>query len=53
MAQLQRVAVLGRLFEDVSFGADVAVQRHHQAFANGIDRRVGDLREGLLEIIKQ
>ena len=53
MAQLQRVAVLRRLVEDVSFASDVGVERHHQAFANRIDRGIGDLREGLLEIIEQ
>ena len=53
MAQFQRVAILRRLFENVAFAADVGVERHHQAFADRIDRRVGDLREGLLEITEQ
>ena len=53
VAQLQGVRVLGRLIEDVSFAPDVGVERHHQSFADRIDRRIGDLREGLLEIIKQ
>ena len=33
--------------------ADVADQRHHHLFANRIDRRIGDLREELLEIVEQ
>ena len=53
MAQLQRVAVFRRLFEDVSLAPDVAVERHHQVFADRIDRRIGHLREGLLEIVEQ
>ena len=34
MAQLERVAILGRLVEDISFRADIGIQRHHQAFAD-------------------
>ena len=45
--------LLRRLFENVALGADVAGQRHHHLFADRIDRRVGDLREQLLEIIEQ
>ena len=33
--------------------ADVADERHHHLFANGIDGRIGDLREKLLEVIEQ
>ena len=53
MAQLQRMAVLGRLIEDVSFAPDVAVERHDQVFADRIDGRVGHLSESLLEIVEQ
>ncbi len=53
MAELQRVAVLRCLFENVSFAPDVAIERHHEALADRINRRIGDLREGLLEIIEQ
>ncbi len=53
MAQLERVAILGRLVEDISFRADIGIQRHHQAFADRVDGRIGDLREGLLEIAEQ
>ena len=53
MRQLERVAVLRRLVQDVALRADVADERHHQLFANGIDGRIGDLREELLEIVEQ
>ncbi len=53
MAQLQRVAVLRRLFENIALAPDVAIERHHQIFANRIDRGIGHLRKGLLEIIEQ
>ena len=53
MAKLQRMAILRRLFEDVPLGTDVAVQRHHQIFADRIDSRVRHLREHLLEIAEQ
>ena len=33
--------------------ADVADERHHHLFADGIDGRIGDLREELLEVIEQ
>ena len=53
MRQLERVAVLRRLVQNVALRADVADQRHHQLFANGIDGRIGDLREELLEVVEQ
>ncbi len=53
MRQLQRVAVLRRLVQNVALGADVAGQRHHQLFANRIDRRIRHLREQLLEVVEQ
>ena len=53
MRQLERVAVFRRLIEDVALRADVADQRHHQLFANGIDGRIGDLREELLEVVEE
>ena len=53
MRQLQHVAVLGRLFENVALAADVADQRHHHLFANGIDGRIRHLREELLEVVEQ
>ena len=34
-------------------GTDQRHQRHHEFFADRVDRRVGDLREVLLEIVRQ
>ena len=53
MRQLERVAILGRLVQNVALRADVADQRHHHLFANRVNGRIGDLREELLEVIKQ
>ena len=53
MGQLQSVAVLRSLFQDVPLRANVADERHHHLFANRINRRVGYLSEELLEIIEQ
>ena len=53
MRQLERVAVLRRLIQNVALGADVAGERHHQLLADRIDRWVRHLREELLEIVEQ
>ena len=53
MRQLEGVAVLRRLVQNVALGADVAGERHHHLFADGIDGRIGDLREKLLEVMEQ
>ncbi len=53
MRQLERVAVFRRLIQNVALGADVADQRHHQLFADGIDGRIGDLRKELLEVVEE
>mmetsp|Transcript_20954 Transcript_20954/g.80705 ORF Transcript_20954/g.80705 Transcript_20954/m.80705 type:complete len:801 (-) Transcript_20954:283-2685(-) len=37
--------------QQVGLGADEAVQRHHDVFADRVDRRVRDLREQLLEVV--
>jgi hypothetical protein len=47
------VGVLGRLGEQVALGADAGPQRHDDRLARGVDRRVGDLREELLEVAEQ
>ncbi|MNM42837.1 hypothetical protein D3C81_536830 [compost metagenome] len=39
--------------EDVGFLAELGTQRHRAFFAQRIDRRVGDLREGLAEVVVQ
>ena len=53
MRQLQRVAVLRSLVQNVALGADVAGERHHQLFADRIDGRIRHLREQLLEVMEQ
>ncbi len=53
IAQLQRVAVLRRFLQDVPLRSDVARQRHHQVFTDGVDGRIRDLREELLEIVEE
>ena len=42
-----------RLRQNIPFLADVTDERHHHLFANGIDRRIGDLGEKLFEVIKK
>ena len=42
--------LLGR-YEDVAFGTDLRLQRHDDALAQRVDRRIGDLGELLAEII--
>ena len=53
LLHLDAAAGLRRLFHDIRFRADVGHQRHDQLLANRINRRVGDLREELLEILEQ
>ncbi len=47
------VGVLGRLVEQVLLGADAGRHAHHHGLADRVDRRVGDLREELLEVGEQ
>ena len=49
----QHVRVLGRFIQQIPLRADVSNRRHHQLFADRVDRRIGDLREKLLEIVEQ
>ncbi len=53
MRQLESVAVLGRLIENVALSSDVADERHDQLFADGVDGRIGDLSEELLEVVEE
>ena len=53
MRQLQRVAVLRGGREDIALGADVADERHDHLLADGVDGRVGDLREQLFEVVEE
>ena len=51
LGEEEAVALLFGGFEKVAFGADVALQGHDDFFADGVDGRVGDLREGLFEVV--
>jgi hypothetical protein len=53
MRQLQHVTVLGRFRENVALASDIADKRHHNLFANRVNGRIRNLREELLEIVKQ
>jgi hypothetical protein len=52
MGKLEGVAVLGSLLQDVALGSDVADERHHHLFPNGIDRWIGNLSEQLFEVVE-
>ena len=39
--------------EQIGFGADEAVEAHHDRLANRVDRRIGHLGEQLLEVVVQ
>ena len=47
------MGVLGTLGEQVALGAHAGPQRHDDRLAGRVDRRVGDLREELLEVAEQ
>ncbi len=49
----QLVRVLGRLGQQVALAADPDAERHDDRLADRVDRRVGDLREQLLEVAEQ
>ena len=49
----QLVGVVGPLGQQVGLGADARADRHHDRLADRVDRRVGDLREQLLEVGEQ
>ena len=51
--QLQEAGLVRRAFEDVAEIAEPGLQRHHPAFAQGVDRRVGDLAEILPKEVVQ
>ena len=53
MRQLECMTIVWRLFQNVALGTDVADERHHQFFADGIDGRIGHLRKKLLEVVEQ
>ena len=45
------LCVLRRALEQIALGADVALERHDDFFADRVDRRVSHLREQLPEIV--
>ena len=45
--------MLLRGHEDIRLGADLRLQRHHDAFAQAVDGRIGDLGELLAEVVVQ
>ena len=49
--ELDLPAGLGRGLEEVALGTDTGRDLGHQLFADAVERRVGDLREELLEIV--
>ena len=51
--QLEHAPLARRLLEEVALAADAADERHHDLLAERVDRRVGHLREVLLEVAKQ
>ena len=51
MLQAESAHLLRGRFEKVALGADETAQGHDHLFAYRIDRRVGDLREQLLEVV--
>ena len=53
VGQLQHVTILGLFRENVALASDVADERHHDLFANRVNRRIRDLREELFEIIEE
>ena len=53
LAQGHAVAVVLVLVEDVAVVAQERGQTHHQPLPDGVDGRVGDLREKLLEVAAQ
>ncbi len=45
------VGVIGGFLEDITLGTQTGFQRHHDGFAQRVDRRVGDLCELLAEVV--
>ena len=50
---LDLAAGLGPGLQEVRLGADRRAHRRHQLFANRVERRIGDLREQLREVVVQ
>ena len=52
-AELEHLRVIGQLEEQVVFAPDEVREAHHQRLADGIDGRIGDLGEVLLEVVEE
>ncbi len=53
VGHLEPLCLCRPLLEKVPSGAEGGHQRHHRLLANGVDRRVGDLREQLFEVVEE
>ena len=51
--ELDQASVFRRLLQNVPAVADVGHQRHHELLADRVDRRVGHLREELVEAVEE
>ena len=51
VAEDRAVGVFGGFLEDVALGTQAGFQRHDDGFAQRVDRRVGDLRKLLTEVV--
>ena len=49
--QHDSVTLFFRGFQQVAFGADKTLDRHHDFFTDRVDRRIGDLGKQLSEVI--
>ena len=52
-SQLDEPGVLRRFFQNIPLVADVGHEAHHEFLADGVNGRVRNLREALLEVVEQ
>jgi hypothetical protein len=53
LLQLDHARVVGAILQDVAFAPDEGDEAHHHLLADGVDRRVGDLGEELVEVVEE
>ncbi len=51
MRKAQAISVLWRRFQEIAFGADIALQGHNHFFSNGVDWWISDLSETLFKVV--
>ena len=51
MAELKAMHMLRCRLQQIALGPDETGERHHDFFANRVDRRIGDLGKQLLEVV--